>query len=56
MIQFLHHGDWQPCEEKAERRTGSWFSESGKGGGNTLLGKGFSGIKDDEYNVVFWRE
>jgi hypothetical protein len=27
-----------------------------RGGGNTLLGKGFGGIKDDEYNVVFWRE
>jgi hypothetical protein len=27
-----------------------------RGGGNTLLGKGFGGIKDDEYNVVFWKE
>ena len=27
-----------------------------RGGGNTLLGKGFGGIKDDEYNVAFWKE
>lgn len=27
-----------------------------RGGGKTLLGKGFRGIENDEYNVVFWRE
>jgi hypothetical protein len=27
-----------------------------RGGGNTLLGNGFGGVKNDEYNVVFWKE
>lgn len=27
-----------------------------RGDGSTLLGRGLRGIKDDEYNVVFWRE
>jgi hypothetical protein len=26
------------------------------GGGKTLLGKGFGGIENDQYNVVFWKE
>ena len=27
-----------------------------RGGGKTLLGKGFGGVENDQYNVVFWKE
>ena len=26
-----------------------------RGGGKTLLGDGFDGIENDQYNVVFWK-
>ena len=27
-----------------------------RGSGKTLLGKGFGGIENHQYNVVFWKE
>jgi hypothetical protein len=27
-----------------------------RGGGKMLLGKGFGGVENDQYNVVFWKE